>query len=124
MYQVPAGWEFYGSANNGDQTTFTLPGHSVSTPHLAIFDRKVPTSNGNGYTTPQFRLRIIRGFTTADGEPLETRTVVDANIRWPMEAPLVDVKGMVDVVSQVFGDTTFQTDAVDKQLLPRTVAAA
>lgn len=121
MYQVPTGWKFYGAANNGDQTTFTLPGHSVSTPHLVIFDRRVPVSNnGNGYTTPSYRVRVIRGFLGPDNEPLAARVVVDATIRWPMDAPLTDVKGMVGVLGDIFSSTDFATDAVDEQQLPRS----
>lgn len=124
MYQVPTGSEFYGSANNGDQTTFTLPGHTVSTPHLMIFDRKVPVSNGNGYTTPSIRVRVIRGFEDTEGNPLSARAVVDATIRWPLEGPEADVKSMVQQLADVFASTAFQDSAIDKQTLPREVASA
>lgn len=121
-YVAPAGWKFYGS-NNGNQTTFTLPGHTVSAPYLAIFDRRVPSNSGGATTNPSYRVRFIRGYTDSEGRPLEARALVDINIRWPLASTPASVKELLAVASAALGNVDFQGDVVDEQLLPRSVAS-
>lgn len=116
-YVVPVGWKFNGA--QADQTTFTLPGHTVAQPRLAIFDRKVPSFNGNGSAIPSYRVRIIRGVVDADGEPVPTRVTADITIRWPLEAASADVQSDIAAIAATLSDVDFQSDVVDEQLLPR-----
>lgn len=122
MYEAPAGSVFFGDAP--DQSTFVLSGHSVSAPYLLIFDRKVPQSNGTGVTTPSYRVRIIRQMVDGESALLEPRAVVDATIRWPIGGDVSVVKAMVALLGDIFSDSDFQDDAIDTQILPRTVAAS
>jgi len=120
-YLTPEGSKFYGS--QGDQTTFVMPGHTVGTPYLLIFDRKVPQSNGQGGTSnPSYRVRVIRGLKDAEDVPLETRAVVDINIRWPAKAVASDVVAMIAVAGEILSSVDFQDDVVNEQLLPREAA--
>lgn len=116
-YVVPVDWKFNGS--QADQTTFTLPGHTVAQPRLAIFDRKVPSFNGNGSKVPSYRVRVVRGVVDAEGHALPTRVTADITIRWPLEAAPADVKSDMAAIAAVLADVDFQGDVVDEQLLPR-----
>nr|URG16486.1 MAG: coat protein [Leviviridae sp.] len=121
-YKAPVGWKFYGSTS--DQTTFTLPGHTVAAPRLAIFDRKVPQSNGGKLTNPNYKVRIIYGFADVDGNPLESRAVIEANIRWPVAADGSVIEGAIDIMGEMLTNVDFQDDVVAEQLLPREVTVA
>lgn len=120
-YLVPEGWKFDGSANNGNQTTFKLPGHTVANPYMAIFDRRVPQVVNGSFTTPSYRVRVIRGFSDAEGNPLSTRCVIDCNIRWPFGATNADVMSAVGVMGTLLSDALLQDDIVVEQLLPTEV---
>lgn len=84
-FTLPSGWTFQSSSNNGNQVTYTLPGHTVQAPRLAIFSRVIPTYDQKvGWSVPSYRVRVIHGVVDADGVPVETRTSYDATIRWSM----------------------------------------
>jgi hypothetical protein len=119
LYELPVGASFDDSIK--DQTKFTLTGHSVTTPHLVIFDRKVPTSVG---AVPSYRIRVIKGEEDEDGIPLSTKPIIDTNIRWDQGATASSVKGLLAYLGAVLSDTDFQDDVVDAQRLPRDVASA
>lgn len=116
-YVVPVDFSFNGST--ADQTTFLLAGHTVAEPRLAIFDRKVPSFNGNGSKVPSYRVRIVRGVTDTDGEVVATRVTADVTIRWPLEAVPADVIADIAQLSAILADVDFQTDVVNEQRLPR-----
>lgn len=115
-YVLPAGWKFYGSKEN--QTTFTGPGHTVTAPYLAIFDRVVPQNNGS---VPRYRVRIIRGLVDGEGQPLPVRPLIDTWVRWPASATPEVIEGMMDVMGIFMSSPEFQNDVVVEQLLPRAV---
>lgn len=117
-FTVPAGWKFHGSAN-ANQTTFTLPGHTVAEPHLAIFDRKVPVVQNGNTSVPWYRIRVIRGVLDADGNPITTRVTVDCTIRWPLQAASADVVEDIGILADALADANLPNDIVDEQLLPR-----
>lgn len=102
-----------------DQTTFTLTGHTVKKPRLAIFDRKVPVVNGNGTSVPWYRIRIIEGVEDADGNVIPTRITCDLTIRWPLEAAPADVIADIAKLASLVSDVDLQSDIADEQLLPR-----
>lgn len=117
-FAIPVGWKFYG-ANSGNQTTFTLPGHTVAEPHLAIFDRKVPVVQNGQSTVPSYRVRIIRGVADPDGILLSTRITCDLTIRWPLQATPADIMADMASLAAVVGDADFQDDVANELLLPR-----
>lgn len=102
-----------------DQTTFTLTGHTVKRPYLAIFDRKVPVVNGNGTSVPWYRIRIIRGVLDSAGDPIQTRVTCDVTIRWPLEALSADAIADIAKLGSLLSNVDLQSDIVDEQLLPR-----
>lgn len=117
-YVVPTGWKFYGS-NNGNQTTFTLPGHTTANPRLALFDRRVPSSSPQGAVSPSYRIRIVRGISDAEGNPVQQRVVCDFTVRWPLVADSLDVIADIATIAATLSDVDMQSDMVDEQLLPR-----
>jgi hypothetical protein len=84
-----------------------------------IFDRKIPVANVSGFSKPNVRVRVIRSWVDADGVPLSSKAVCDVNISWPLEASATDVKAMVDLLGDIFGDVEIASDFVDDQDIPR-----
>ena len=84
---LPAGWQFFGSANNGNSVTFVLPGHTAETPRLAIFKRVIPTYNNGVWSKPSYTAKVSFGLLDADGAPVRPLLEVGTDgIRWPMGA--------------------------------------
>lgn len=122
-YVLPVGWKFYGSKEN--QTTFTGPGHTVSAPYLAVFDRTVPQNSGNGrYTNPMYKIRLIRGFVDGDGNPVTGRAVVETTVRWPLVVDHSSIETMLEVLGVFASSANFRQDITEEQLLPRGVESA
>lgn len=120
-FLAPSGWKFDAASNNGDQTTFHLPGHSVSAPHVAIFDRSIPSRVNGVLTKPRYRLRVIKNFyDDVTGET--TQAIVEVTIRWPNGKTLTDVQSSLVDAATVLSDATFQSDVVEELRLPRESA--
>lgn len=117
-FVVPSSWSFFGNTG-ANQTTYTLPGHTVKQPHLAIFDRKVPSFGGTQSQVPSYRIRIIRGVSDAAGNLVATRITQDYTCRWPLEGSLVDVQADIALLASIVSDVNLQTDIVSQLRLPR-----
>lgn len=117
-FAVPTGWKFYGNNNGGSQTIFTLPGHTVTKPRLAIFDRQVPRNNGKTVSNPMYRIRVTEGVVDADGNPVLSKVSVDCTIRWPQLADSADVIADIALLASTLADVDLQDDIVNELLLP------
>lgn len=118
MSQLPTGWLEYGR-NGSDSVTFVRPGHTVEAPRLAIFDRKQPVANGNGFSIPQYRIRLIDGHLDADGLPLKERSIVEVVIRHPLSATDTSVETSIAAVAALLADTQVVGNATDDLMFPR-----
>lgn len=116
-FTVPATWTFDGDTK--DQSVFRVDGHTATENYIVVFDRKQLSSNGNGFTRPSYRVRVIRSFTNDDGEPVEGKAVVDCNMSWPAAAPAASVKAMLGTLEDFLSDTETQSDVVDDLDIPR-----
>lgn len=117
-FVVPTTWSFFGNTG-ANQTTYTLPGHTVKQPHLAIFDRKVPSFGGSASQVPSYRIRIIRGVLDANGNLVATRITQDLTCRWPLEGALADVQADIALMATLISDVNLQADIVNQLRLPR-----
>ena len=116
-FAVPGTWTKDGSAN-GSQVTYRVTGHTVKENYLVVFDRKVPVLSNGVFSKPSYRVRIIRSFLDAAGEPLSQKAICDVNISWPLAATAASVKAMVTLIGTIFGDVNLASDIIDDMLLP------
>jgi hypothetical protein len=117
-FVTPEGWKFHGS-NNGNQTIFTLPGHTVAAPKIAIFDRVVPGISRGVVTHPKFRIRVTSGELDANGQPYEVKNIVDLTIRWRLGSSPSIATGLLTNLAAMLSDANLRQDIVEEQLLPR-----
>lgn len=105
----PAGYTFYGSANNGNQITLIGSDSTSLKPNIIIFDRKPATYDGgrNMFSVPELRVRVMRGVVTQDGKPAPQKNLIDASFRMPVEAAEVDVEANVQDFLSVISDEGF-----------------
>lgn len=115
---VPTGWKFHG-ANSGNQTIFTVTGHTVKTPYLVIFDRRLPSVDPARPVQPEYRVRVSRGHVDADGHPIIKKTVADLKFSWDINSTSSEVQDVMATLATVIGDADFRQDVVEEQLLPR-----
>lgn len=123
-FQVPADWVFQSSANNGNSVTYTLPGHTTQEPKIAVFSRVIPSySAKTGWTVPSYRVRVIEGVLDADGNPVETRTTVDATFRSSMSGGQTKGQSVVDNFKLIVGADGFASSVFVEQSFPRPAAS-
>lgn len=118
MKTLPVGWSEFGR-NGSDSVTFTRPGHTVTAPRLAIFDRKLPVSNGNGFSVPSYRVRLIDGHLDIDGNPLKERSIVEVTVRQPVGASATPITTSIADVAAILADAAFVDDATVDYMFPR-----
>ena len=83
--------EFSDKENN---RTYMVSGHTVQEPRLVIQKRKVPaTSTG----ISESHLMVVYGTTDADTNPLASKVVFDAGIRYPANGQSDDVTAALAV---------------------------
>lgn len=118
MHQLPVGWSEYGRDGN-NSVTFLRPGHTVQAPRLAIFNRKPPVANGNGFSVPTYRVRLIDGHVDADGAALRERSILDLTIRQPVDAAAAPITASVAALATMLSDVEFVDDAITDYMFPR-----
>lgn len=116
-FSVPVDWKFDGDSK--DSSTYLLPGHLVGEPYFVIFDRKVPTFNGQNSAVHQYRIRIFRGVPDAEGALHPSKMMRDYTARWPTEADSTKNKALDALMSSILADVNISSDIVDEQYLPR-----
>jgi hypothetical protein len=68
--------------------TYAIDGHTVQDPRLVIQKRKVPaTTSANSQST----LMVVYGTEDADANPLASKIVMEANVRFPANGQSADV---------------------------------
>lgn len=82
-FSIPSTWKFHSSQGNGNQVTYTRPGHTVQAPRLAIVSRVVPVYDAKTarWSVPSYRVRVFDGVVDAVGNPDPTKTLVDLTCR-------------------------------------------
>lgn len=82
-FVVPNTWKVFSSQGNGNQVTYTRPGHTVQAPRLAIISRVPPVYDAKTarWSVPSYRVRVFDGVVDTAGNPDPTKTLVDATFR-------------------------------------------
>lgn len=108
----------YDGASSADSVSFQLPGHTRSSPHFVIFDRKVPTAQS---TMAEYRIRVIQGFLDAEGGRVKNRAVLECTSRIPLDGVGVAtaVKANIGRLATMLADQNLVNQMVDTQILPR-----
>lgn len=119
MHTLPIGWYIF--SQTADSVTVARPGHTVSEPRLAIFDRKVPVQGPNGFSVPTYRVRLIDGHVDAEGAPIKEKSLVEVTIRNPLSVNGTSVTASIAAVATMLADAEFVNDAVVDQMMPREV---
>lgn len=114
---VPPTDMVYDGASSADSVSYQLPGHSVTTPHYMIIDRKVPHARS---TTAEYRIRIIQGFLNAEGQRVNERAVLEMTCRRPITGVAVvdSVKGNIARLASMLGDEMLVDQISNTQILP------
>jgi hypothetical protein len=68
--------------------TYMVSGHTVQEPRLLIQKRKVPTTSTG---SSESQLMVVFGTTDAEGNPLQSKVVFDASVRYPANGQSDDV---------------------------------
>lgn len=122
-FKVPADWVFQSSANNGNSVTYALPGHTTQQPKIAVFSRVIPSySAKTGWSVPSYRVRVIEGVVDADGNPIETRTTVDATFRCSMSGGATKAQDVVDNFKLIVSANGFASGVFVEQSFPTPAA--
>lgn len=74
--------------------TYAIAGHTVKDPRLVIQKRKVPATVG---ASAESHLMVVFGTEDADGNPLASKVVFDAGVRYPSDGQSADVTAALAV---------------------------
>jgi len=83
--------EFSDKENN---RTYMIAGHTVAAPRLVIQKRKVPTTTTG---VSESHLMVVYGTDDAEGNPLTSKVVFDAGVRYPANGDAADVTAALAV---------------------------
>lgn len=117
-FTVPATWTHDGNDGSNQSVFYVTADHTPAETYLIIFSRKKSVVVNGNFTKPSYRIRIIRSFVDADGNPLAAKAVIDTNMSWPFAADATKVKAMVTLNGAIFGDIELASDIVDSQRIP------
>lgn len=117
-FNVPAGMSL--QSVEKDSVTLTVDAdHTVGVPHIVIFDRRVPTVNGNTFTQPRYRIRVIQGNVDQDAVPIQARTLADIEFQWRVgNEPSWVSSQILTIVSQILAIEDFDELVFGRQALP------
>jgi len=98
-------------ANNGNSRTCTYTGHATSDPRLVIERRKVPA----GLTSVgEYLFQVISGTEDSSSEPLQSRVMFEAKVRYPVNGASADVTAALAVFRDIVAGDEF-TNSVSTQ---------
>lgn len=119
MIEIPAGFTYYGSANNGNQVTLRATSSTAAKPFLILLDRKDPVWNPTSkeYSVPEARVRVLVGTVDSDGNPKAQRLLVDASFRTPIGSD-ADQASWLAAFKAVINDANFLSSFVQGHELP------
>lgn len=95
--------EFSDKENN---RTWTITGHTVQKPRLAIEKRKLPVGNGGSASTT---LSVVYGTVDATSTPLAAKIAFDVTVRYPINGLAADVTAALAVFRDIVASDEFTT---------------
>lgn len=84
--------------------TYSLPGHTVAAPKLAIQKRKVPASTSSVGSS---NVQVVYGAFDAAGIPLASKVVFDANVRYPADARSTEITAALAIYRELVASDEF-----------------
>lgn len=94
-----------------NRRTYAISGHTVKDPRLVIQKRKVPITYGSN---AESELQVVFGTEDAAGEPLASKVVFLANVRYPSNGASADVTAALAVFRDFVASDQF-TNLVNSQ---------
>lgn len=91
-------------SDNGDSRTYTLTGHSISSPKIVVQKRRVPVGNQK---VAQDTVTVLYGTTDADGLPVPERVSFEVVIRRPVHGQAADVTAALAVIRDIVAGDEF-----------------
>lgn len=86
--------------------TYMVSGHTVKAPRLVIQKRKVPTTSTG---IAESHLMVVYGTEGADGNPLASKVVFDAGVRFPADGQSSDITAALAVFRDFVASDEFTT---------------
>lgn len=88
----------------GDSRTYTVSGHSVTSPKLVIQKRKVPAGS---QTVQESTVSVIYGTVDSAGEILPSKVVMNAVIRYPVASTSTAITAALAVLKDIVASDEF-----------------
>ena len=95
--------EFSDKENN---RTYMVSGHTVQAPKLVIQKRKVPSTS---IGVSESRLMVVYGTEDAEANPLASKVVLEAGVRYPANGQTSDVTAALAVFRDFVASDEFTT---------------
>lgn len=91
-------------ASLGDSRTYTVSGHSVTSPKLVIQKRKVPTGN---QVVQENTISVIYGTVDSGGEILPQKVLFSGVIRYPVSSTSTAITAALAVFRDIVASDEF-----------------
>lgn len=121
MHNLPVGWVLF--RNEGDKATYLRPGHTVTTPRLAIFSRSEASFTATASSNTLYSVRLINGNVDADGKPIPARSIVEVTVRTPIGIDQSVLDALIADAVTVVSNTEFAQDATVDLMFPGITSA-
>lgn len=99
-----------------DRSVYTLPGHTVKTPRVLIFDRQLPGTGDKEVL--RSHVKLVYADRNADGTARSGSNIVEAFIRTPQDQPASLTQEALDMLIGVLRDTSIMTTNVSSGAIP------
>lgn len=98
-------------SQNGGTRTYTMTGHTYSSPSLCIQKRRVPVGN---QTVAEDTVQVLQGTTDSNGDPLDPKVSFEVKVRRPINGQSSDVTSLLATFRDIVAGDEF-ANTVDTQ---------
>lgn len=119
--KLPAGYNNVAISNDGNTITVYHDDHTVALPRYAIVTRKRSDFNSatKAYSVPSYRVRFFLGSTDVDGNPRAEKTLVDLDVRFPVNGASNDLASVIADLNAFIDQTPAIAEEMKKFTLPQ-----
>lgn len=119
MFQLPEGYTVYSVSNNGNELIAYKDDSTSANPHFIVLNRTAPAwiRQSGRFSVGTVRVRVVRGLTDLDGNPIESRVLVDAQFNVPVGHDPEVAPLLADFLAMVNQEDGFE-EFVTKRFFP------